>query len=466
MADAFSTEPVPASGIPVAGSAPTRPRRCPPAPAGLAAEELESIVGSAGGPGPRPSPGPARSSFSLARRISRSAVMALGRRLEWGTLALEDARGRVRLGGGGPLVHVSVHDPGTYGAVLRHGSVGFGRSYLDGWWDSDDLTGLVRILVHHRGAVGSARDRAGRAISVIADPVRRLRRRPPATDRRDVRAHYDIGNELFSLMLDPTLSYSCALFERPGMSLEEASVAKLDAICRKLDLSAADHVVEIGTGWGGFAVHAASRYGCRVTTTTVSTEQHAHATEWVARAGLSERVHVLQEDYRNLRGQYDKLVSIEMVEAVDWRLLDTYFLTCAGLLRSDGLMALQAIAIADQSYERAKNTRDFIKAFIFPGSCLPSVSSLAASAAKTDLRIVDLEDIGRHYAETLRRWRENVDAHRSQIEELGFDERFLRMWRLYLSYCEAAFLERHVSDVQVILAKPAWQAPLLVRGQG
>lgn len=400
---------------------------------------------------------------AAAARLARTAALALGRRLAWGTLIVEDAAGTIQLGERGPRVGVQVHHPGTYGVLLRQGSKGFGRSYVDGWWDCADLTALVRILVRNRGAVGSARDRVGRAVSVVADPVRNLRRRTPAADRRDVRAHYDIGNQFFSLMLDPTLSYSCAIFERPGVTLEEASLAKLDRICRKLDLSPSDHVLEIGTGWGGFAVHAAARYGCRVTTTTVSAEQYAHATEWVTRAGLTERVTVLHEDYRNLRGEYDKLATIEMVEAVDWRLLGTYFRTCAHLLRPDGLMALQAITIADQSYERAKNSQDFIKAFIFPGSCLPSVGSLSRAAARTDLRIVDLEDIGRHYAETLRRWRDNVEKRRDEIEAIGFDRRFLRMWRLYLSYCEAAFLERHISDVQLILAKPAWRAPLILR---
>ncbi len=422
---------------------------------------VDSIVAAAEGPSRPPAGPPALS--SAAARAARTVALALGRALSWGTLVVEDAAGTIRLGARDPEVRVRVHNPGTYGALLHHGSVGLGRSYVDGWWDSDDLTGLVRILVHNRGAAGSVRDRAGHAISVAADPVRRLRRRSPAADRRDVRAHYDIGNEFFSMMLDPTLSYSCAFFERPDMTLEEASLAKLDRICRKLDLSGADHVLEIGTGWGGFAVHAATHYGCHVTTTTVSAEQYAHARDWVTRAGLSERVTVLQEDYRNLRGQYDKLVSIEMVEAVDWRLLGRYFRTCASLLRPDGLMALQAITIADQSYERAKNSQDFIKAFIFPGSCLPSVGSLARAAAKTDLRLVDLEDIGRHYAETLRRWRDNVDERQRELEALGFDMRFLRMWHLYLSYCEAAFLERHISEVQLILAKPAWQAPLLVR---
>jgi cyclopropane-fatty-acyl-phospholipid synthase len=412
-------------------------------------------------PGP-PAGGPL-SAQSAAAGIARRAVLALARRLDWGTLVLEDASGTIRVGSRDPKVCVRVHQLDAYVDLLRHGSVGLGRSYVDGRWDTDDLTGLVQILIHNRGTAGLARDRAGEAVAFITDPIRRLVRRSPATDRRHVRAHYDIGNELFSRMLDQTLSYSCGLFERPDMTLEEASIAKMDRICRKLGLSPQDHLLEIGTGWGGFAVHAATTYGCRVTTTTVSAEQYAHAREWVARAGLSERVTVLQEDYRNLRGRYDKLVSIEMVEAVDWRLLTTYFRACSRLLRPEGLMALQAITIDEQRYERAKNTEDFIKAFIFPGSCLHSIGSLSRAAGRTDLRIVDLEDIGRHYAETLRRWRQNLDEHAAELEGLGFDERFFRMWRLYLSYCEAAFLERHISDVQLVLAKPAWKAPLLVR---
>jgi cyclopropane-fatty-acyl-phospholipid synthase len=400
-------------------------------------------------------------------RISRFAATALGRRLEWGTLVLEDQIGERRLGGQvgdhQPEVHVRITDSRTYGTLLRRGSIGLGQSYADGWWECDQLTELVRVLLRNRGPLGDFQDFLGRATSVATDPLHRLRRRSPTADRRDVRAHYDIGNDFFSLMLDPTMCYSCALFERPDMSLEDASVAKMDRLCRKLGLGPSDHVVEIGTGWGGFAIHAATRFGCRVTSTTISAEQYAYAAKRVADLGLTDRVTILQEDYRDLRGQYDKVVSIEMIEAVDWRLLGTFFETCARLLRADGLMALQAITIADRSYDRAKNHRDFIKEFIFPGGCLPSLQSIAIATARTDMSLVDLEDIGRHYAETLRRWRAAVDDHRPEIEELGFDERFLRLWRLYLCYCEAAFLERHVSDVQMVFAKAKWRPPLLSR---
>lgn len=399
----------------------------------------------------------------LGAGFGRLAATLLGRRLSWGTLLVRDDKGELCLGSGEPQIRVQVNDRRTYGALLRRGSVGLGQSYIDGWWDCDGLTELVRVLLRNRRTLGEAQDLLGRFTASMTDPLKRLSRRSPAADRRDVRAHYDIGNDFFSLMLDPTMSYSCALFERPDMTLEDASIAKLDRICRKLALVPSDHVVEIGTGWGGFAIHAATHFGCRVTSTTISAEQYAYAVEKVADLGLSDQVTILQQDYRDLRGRYDKLVSIEMIEAVDWRLLDTFFKRCARLLRPEGLMALQAITIADRSYHRAKNDRDFIKEYIFPGGCLPSVSAMASSVSKTDMRLVDLEDIGYHYAETLRRWRASVDAHRSEIEGSGFDERFFRLWRLYLSYCEAAFLERHVSDVQVVLAKPGWRPPLLVR---
>lgn len=393
--------------------------------------------------------------------IGRLVAGALGRHLASGTLRVEDEAGMLLLGRDEPEVRVRIIDARTYGSLLRGGSIGLGQSYADGWWECDRLTELVQVLLRNRGRLGELQDGVGRITSVFTDPVRRRWRRTPAADQRHVRAHYDIGNDFFSLMLDPTMSYSCAIFERPDMTLEEASVAKMDRICRKLGLTPNDHLIEIGTGWGGFAIHAASRFGCRVTSTTISAEQHAYAAKRVVDLGLADRVSILCEDYRALRGQYDKLASIEMIEAVDWPLLDIYFDSCARLLRPEGLMALQAITISERSYDRAKNHRDFIKEFIFPGGCLSSVQVITEAAGKADLRVVDLEDIGRHYAETLRRWRAAVEDHRPDIEQLGFDERFLRLWRLYLCYCEAAFLECHVSDVQIVLAKPRWRPPLL-----
>jgi cyclopropane-fatty-acyl-phospholipid synthase len=265
-------------------------------------------------------------------------------------------------------------------------------------------------------------------------------------------------------MLDETMMYSSAVFERPDMSLADAQRAKLDRLCTKLGLGPDDHVVEIGTGWGGFAVHAARTTGCRVTTTTISRAQFEYAAKRVADEGLADRITVLERDYRDLTGTYDKLVSIEMIEAVDWRQHDAFFRRCASLLAPDGLMALQAITVDDRSYARAKNGTDFVREFIFPGGCLPSVEAITRSLRRsTPMVVVDLEDIGQHYVETLLRWYANVERHRDQITALGLDTRFQRLWDLYLCYCAGAFAERHISDVQMVMAMPDWTAPMAVR---
>jgi cyclopropane-fatty-acyl-phospholipid synthase len=376
------------------------------------------------------------------------------------TVVVSDARGERRYGAG-PEIHVRVHDPRVYSSLLRSGSSGFGESYVEGWWDCDDLTGLVRVLVRNMAWISGHFDRWARTTAPLLAPLRALSGVDKAKDRENIRAHYDLGNEFFELMLDETMSYSCAFFDDPSVALADASRAKLDRLCRKLDLGPNDHLVEIGTGWGGLAIHAASKYGCRVTTTTISDAQFDYATRRVAEAGLAGRVEVRNEDYRDLAGEYDKLVSVEMIEAVGWRQLDTFFTTCASLLRRDGVMALQAIVIDDRSYERAKRREDFIKRQIFPGGFLPSLEAMVHSTtAATDLRVIDVEDIGRHYAETLSRWRQNLAVHAEAVAHLNLGERFHRLWDLYLSYCEGAFLERHISDVQMIFARDAWRGPL------
>ncbi|HLK45454.1 MAG TPA: cyclopropane-fatty-acyl-phospholipid synthase family protein [Acidimicrobiales bacterium] len=390
---------------------------------------------------------------------ARAAALRLGRAITLGTIVVRDWGGQHRLGSGEPAVAVTVRDPRTYAALCR-GSIGLGDTYARGWWDCDELTDLVRVLDRNLSGPRRLLDRVVASAAPILDAPSRLRRPDKARDRANVRAHYDVGNDFFSVILDPTMTYSCALFERPAMSLEDAQVAKLDRICRTLALSENDHVVEIGTGWGSFAVHAASRYGCRVTTTTVSAAQHDHARKRVADAALTDRVTVLDADYRDLTGTYDKLASIEMIEAVDWRDHDAFFARCASLLRPDGLAAVQAIVIADESFERAKHHDDFIRRSIFPGGCLPSVTSIARSASGAGLRLVGLRDVGRHYAETLRRWRSNLQAHEDAVDAMGLGREFRRRWHFYLAYCEAAFLERHISDVQLLLAMPGWRDPL------
>jgi cyclopropane-fatty-acyl-phospholipid synthase len=280
--------------------------------------------------------------------------------------------------------------------------------------------------------------------------------------RRNIAAHYDLGNDFFSLWLDESMMYSSAIFERPDMSLHEAQQARLEHICQKLQLRPDDHVVEIGTGWGGFAMHAARNYGCRVTTTTISAEQYELAWQRVVDAGLHDRITLLLDDFRDLEGKYDKLVSIEMIEAIGHDLFVPYFRKCSELLKPDGAMLIQAITIADQQYEEYRKSVDFIQRYIFPGGHLPSLGVMTDAAARhTDMRLLGLEDIGLHYATTLNRWRENFIAQLDQVRRMGYPEPFIRMWEYYLCYCEGAFLERAISDVQVVFTKPHSRLKLL-----
>lgn len=389
--------------------------------------------------------------------LMRRAVLRRLEGLRGGTLVLRENGRRWRFGDG-PEVRVDVLAPAFWGAVALRGSVGAGESYMDGLWRCDDLVGLMRLLLRNRTVL----DRVEGGLARLSAPLRglfhRMNRNSRSGSRRNIAAHYDLGNAFYSLWLDETLMYSCALFERPGMTLAEASTAKLERICRRLDLGPDDQVLEIGTGWGGFALHAAARFGCRVTTATISAQQYELARQRVREAGLEDRVRVVLEDYRDLRGQYDKLVSIEMVEAVGAEHLHAYFRQCARLLKPDGAMLLQSITIADQRYEQALREVDFIQKHIFPGGFLPSVTSLTAAMTRAgDLRTVHLDDIGPHYAETLARWRENFLGSLDRIRALGFDEPFIRMWEFYLGYCEAGFRERDIGTVQMLLAKPGWR---------
>ncbi len=399
----------------------------------------------------------ARVALDLLRRSGRSGQGTL--RLTGPAVSGHEAVS----GTGSPDVTVRIRDRRTFGAVLRHGSVGLARSYQAGWWDTDDLTGLVRILSRRTAGTRDRLDAMTRRTGSPVAAVKRIRPPTPADDRHHIAAHYDLSNEFFAMMLDPTMAYSCAYFERPDMTLHDAQRAKFDALARKLDLSGNDHVVEIGTGWGGFAVHLAQHYGCRITTTTISTEQRLFAENLVKERGLEDRITVLGADYRELTGTYDALVSVEMIEAVDWRRHDEFFAACNRLLRPHGRLGLQAIIIDERSYARARLHNDFIRSLVFPGGTLPSLGAIVGSVARTsDLRLVDLQDIGPHYAETLRRWRTNLAAREAEIVALGFDDGFRRLWNLYLCYCEAAFEERHISDLQLVLARPG--SPVTGRG--
>jgi cyclopropane-fatty-acyl-phospholipid synthase len=396
--------------------------------------------------------------------LSRRIVLAAGRYAGSAAIEVTEGRRTFQLGPGEPLARVTVHDRRAYGALLRSASVGLGASYVAGWWDSDDLTAVVRALARDTRSLRERLDRLGRAWTSVLDVPARLVAPGRDEDKRNIADHYDLSNEFFALMLDDTMTYSCAVFERPGVTLAEAQEAKMDRICAKLELVPTDHLVEVGSGWGGLSVHAATRFGCRVTTTTISEAQRWYVERRVAEAGLSDRITVLGVDWRDLTGRFDKLVSVEMIEAVDWRWHDRFLARCSDLLTDDGLAAIQAIVIDDRSFERAKRHQDFVRRMVFPGGCLPSVGSLTTSLARaTDLRIVDLEDVGPHYAETLRQWADNLARHTDAVEVLGLGREFRRLWDLYLAYCEASFLERHISDVQLVLAKPGRAGHLATR---
>lgn len=376
--------------------------------------------------------------------------------LRHGALEIDDAWGRVVLGGAaaGMAMRLSVDDPRFYRALAFNGSVGAGAAYADGQWRCDDLVGLVRLLVRNRDLLDAMETGPARLGAAAMRAWHAARDNTRAGARRNIAAHYDLGNEFFGLFLSPDLMYSSALWAG-GDTLEQASTRKLDAICRKLDLQPGHRVVEIGTGWGGFALHAAHHYGCHVTTTTISQEQFELACARVQQAGLQERVTVLLRDYRDLQGQYDRLVSIEMIEAIGARWQETYFGKLASLLSGDGLALVQAITIEDHRYAQALRSVDFIKRHVFPGSFIPSVQAmLAAKTRASDLQLVHLEDFGLSYARTLHAWRERFMGAREQARALGYDERFLRLWEFYLAYCEGGFLERSIGVSHLLLARP------------
>jgi len=359
---------------------------------------------------------------------------------------------------------VWVHRPRLFQRMLWGGTLGAGEAFIDGDWDCSDLTSLIRLLVRNERTLQGMDRGSSRLLIGLASAWHRLRRNSRTGSRRNISAHYDLGNEFFELFLDQSMMYSSAIFPNPESTLYEASIEKLDVICRKLRLAPGDRVVEIGTGWGGFAVHAAETYGCHVTTTTISREQHAYATRRVAQAGLQDRVQVLLEDYRDLQGNFDKLVSIEMIEAVGHQYFPTFFRKCGELLRPDGVMLLQGIMMYDQRYQEYLRSADFIQRYVFPGGCLPTAAELIRAAAKVgDLSPVHLEDYADHYARTLECWRERFQDRLREIRQLGFDERFVRIWDYYFCYCQAAFAERYIGLNHLMFARPQWRGTV---GQG
>lgn len=394
--------------------------------------------------------------LGMLDRLARRLVVGQLDGLNHGEIELHDPSGTVSLGHRSDLhATLRVHRARFFRQAVLGGTLSVADSYLRGDWDCDDLTSLFRIFVRNRRTT----ERLDGGLANLAGWAHRLfhrwRANTRAGSRRNIAKHYDLGNDFFRLWLDDTLAYSSGIFPTPAASLHEASLEKFDRVCRRLDLRPADQVLEIGSGWGGFAIHAARNYGCHVTTTTISREQFDVTEQRIAQERLADRVTLLQQDYRDLSGQYDKLVSIEMIEAVGHRNLDRFFGQCNHLLRPDGSMMLQAIVMPEQGYSRYLKSVDFIQRYIFPGGCLPSLGSMLASAGRaTDLRVVQVEDFAPHYAETLRRWRQAFHARLDEVRRLGYSAQFIRLWNYYLCYCEAAFDERAVGLVQVQLDKP------------
>lgn len=375
-----------------------------------------------------------------------------------GRLCLHDAESSRVFGvdnSGMSTAEIRVEDDRFYRTLALEGSLGAAEAYLNGWWNSEDLVGLFRLLAVNSDVMGSMDGGIARLALRVSAWAHARRRNTERGSRRNIAAHYDLGDDFYSLFLDETMTYSAGVFLHPDSTLADASREKYDRICRKLQLMPGHHILEIGTGWGGFALHAARHYGCRVTTTTISRCQYQYACDRIRRAGLDERITVLSDDYRNLTGVYDHLVSVEMVEAVGHQYLDRFFGQCSRLLRPDGLMLLQAITIPDHRFEQYRRSVDFIQKYIFPGGCLPSIAAIATALGRaTDFRFLHLEDFGYHYAATLARWRQRFGQNIDQVKALGFDERFIRAWHYYLCYCEAGFLENQIGVAQVLLARP------------
>ncbi|MCE9593449.1 MAG: cyclopropane-fatty-acyl-phospholipid synthase family protein [Planctomycetes bacterium] len=396
-------------------------------------------------------------SEGFAVRLARRAVFARLARIAEGELTIVEGGTRTDFGrrGTGPRATLHVHDAETWRAVAALGSVGAGEAYIQGRWSSDDLVALARLFVRNREALDSLERGFARLGQWLIGMTHRSRANTVDGSKRNIVAHYDLSNQFYELFLDRSMTYSSALFESEDESLELAQERKLERLCRELDLKPGERLLEIGTGWGGLALHAARHYGVHVTTTTISRAQHDYAVERVRRAGLESRISVLERDYRELDGRFDKLVSVEMIEAVGHAFLDGYFAKVSALLEPHGRAALQAIVIRDALHAQSLRAVDFIQHFVFPGSQLPSRGSIAAAVARsTDLQEVSALDFSPSYATTLALWRERFRAELARVRRLGFSDEFTRLWDFYLAYCEAGFREHSIGVVQLVYAKP------------
>ena len=394
--------------------------------------------------------------------LSKRLVFRLFQGLRHGELIVNDGDEVHHFGSGDLTIALSatvvIHNPRAYGRILTGGTVGAGEAYIEGDWSTEQLTEVTRVFSANMPILESMKSNQNWLIKVALKLTHAARKNSLTGSKENIAAHYDLGNDFFSLFLDPTLMYSSAVFPEGSDDLADASQHKLRLICEDLELKSTDHLVEIGTGWGGMAIYAAEHYGCRVTTTTISREQLEYARAEVERRGLSDKVTLLFEDYRNLSGQFDKLVSIEMIEAVGHEYFDTYFDCVSRLLKPEGKAVIQSITINKQRYDAARQSVDYIKRYIFPGGCLPSVGVIGnALTRNTDMQMTGLRDITLDYAQTLRCWHDSFLNELDAVRALGFDDKFIRMWRFYLSYCEGGFRERIIGTYQITMAKPFYR---------
>ena len=396
---------------------------------------------------------------NILYRLARALVFNQLNKIKIGHIVIIEGNNKFSFGKKDKLnVTVTVHDLRFYGALAFGGSIGVSEAFMQKFWSASDLTKLIRIMAINQNTMDQLEGLFNIFIKPILKCLHYLNQNSVKGSEINISKHYDLGNEFFSLFLDSTMMYSSAVFKNPQDSLYKGSIHKLETICQSLELTSQDHIVEIGSGWGGFAIYAAQHYGCKVTTTTISKEQYKYVRQKIKDLKLSHKITVLLSDYRHLKGQYDKLVSIEMLEAVGYQYYETYFKVCANLLKPQGLAVIQTITIADQRYEKAKRSVDFIQRYIFPGSCIPSITALQNSMTQSsDLRIYSIHDIGIHYARTLALWREAFFKRLKDIKVLGFDDAFIRMWHFYFSYCEGGFQEKVISDIHLKLVKPGYR---------
>lgn len=396
---------------------------------------------------------------NLLHRLARALVFKQLKKISIGYISIQEGAKKFSFGKKGNLsAHITVHDPRFYGALAFGGSIGVSEAFMQKFWSVNDLTKLIRIMAINQNAMDQLESLFNVFLKPILKCLHYLNQNSVKGSRINISKHYDLGNDFFSLFLDSTMMYSSAVFKNPQDSLYKGSIHKLEMVCQGLELNAQDHVIEIGSGWGGFAIYAAQNYGCKVTTTTISKQQYLYIKQKIKDLKLTHKITVLLSDYRHLKGQFSKLVSIEMLEAVGYQYYDTYFKVCSHLLKPDGIAFIQTITIADQRYEKAKHSVDFIQRYIFPGSCIPSLTALQNSITESsDLKIYQVRDIGDHYARTLALWREAFFKKLSQVKALGFDEVFIRMWHFYLAYCEGGFKEKVISDIHLKLVKPGFR---------